>query len=112
MSSKAGHPRESPVWNFYVYDSAKGKSICQVESGVASAICGLEINGKYPTNLKAHLKAKHPESYVELCKLDDEVKKKAKEKPGHAGKPATQLSIVDAVKRTKKYTKESESIKE
>ena len=107
-SSHSGHPRESPVWNFYLYDRAKGKSICQVESGVAGSVCRMEINGKYPTNLKVHLKAKHPESYIELCKLDEEVKEKAKQKPDHVGKSATQLSIEDAVKRTKKYTKESE----
>lgn len=107
-SSHSGCPRESPVWNFYLYDSTKGKSICQVESGAAGTLCGLEINGKYPTNLKVHLKVKHQDSYIELCKLDEEVKEKTKQKPGHAGKPATQLSIEDAVKRTKKYTKESE----
>ena len=107
-SSHSGRPRESPVWNFYLYDSTKGKSICQVKSGTAGALCGLEINGKYPTNLKAHLKAKHPDSYIELCKLDEEVKEKTKQKSGHAGKPATQLSIEDAVKRTKKYFEESE----
>ena len=59
--SHSGRPRESAVWNYFFYDSTKGKSTCQVSSGDASesSVCGMEINGKYPTNLKAHLKAKH-----------------------------------------------------
>ena len=108
--SHSGRPRESAVWNYFFYDSTKGKSTCQVSSGDASesSVCGMEINGKYPTNLKAHLKAKHPGRYTELCKMEEELKEKAKQKHGREVKLATQLSIEDATKRTKKYTKESE----
>ena len=49
-----------------MYDASKDKSICQVcvvEGDADSAatsegrLCGMEVSGKYPTNLKVHLKA-------------------------------------------------------
>lgn len=40
--------------------------------------------------------------------MDEEVKEKARKKSCCETKPATQLSIEDTAKRTKKYTKESE----
>ena len=64
--SHTGRPRESVVWKYFFYDSTKAKSICQVESG--ATICGAEINAKYTTNLKAHLKSRHPDCYAEVCK--------------------------------------------
>ena len=57
-----GRPRQSPVWQYFLFDASKNKSICQVpvQTGELGAICGVEINGKFPTNLKSHLKAVHP----------------------------------------------------
>ena len=69
---KPGQPRASPVWEHFVYDASKDKSICQVcvvEGDADSAatlegrLCGVEVSGKYPTNLKAHLKAVHALTY-------------------------------------------------
>ena len=55
-----------------MYDTSKDKSICQVcevEGDADSAsttrdrLCGVVVSGKYPTNLKAHLKAVHALTY-------------------------------------------------
>ena len=103
--SHGGRHRESVVWRYFIYDSAKSKSIWQVESG--TTICGAEINAKYTTNLKAHLKSRHPDIHAEVCREDEELKEKAK-KSEQTKKQAAQLSISDAVLKTKKYTRESE----
>ena len=69
---KPGRPRASPVWEHFVYDASKDKSICQVcvvegdaDSAATSGgrLCGVVVSGKYPTNLKAHLKAVHALTY-------------------------------------------------
>jgi hypothetical protein len=61
--SGTGCHRESLVWNFFVFDTTKSKSIYQIQGQPSpqspestTAICGAEIAGKFPTNLKAHFK--------------------------------------------------------
>ncbi len=64
-----GRPRQSPVWQHCVYDAVKGKSGCQVPvhpDGVNVQFCGAEISGKFPTNLKAHIKATHSATFSEV----------------------------------------------
>lgn len=110
-SSHSGHPRESTIWMYFFIDDSKGKSISQVLSSDGQ-VCGVEITGKYPTNLKAHLKAEHDDSYAELMKLDEEKREKqAKKKSHERSSKSAQLSIEDTVKRTKKYNKESDRYK-
>ena len=65
----------SPVWSFFAYDAATEKSICQVELS-DHVICVHNISGKYPTNLKQHLKKSictcqyhsHPETWKIIAK--------------------------------------------
>lgn len=66
-----GRPRQSPVWQFFEYDNHKGKSICQVLIGDDGVPCGTEISGKFPTNLKAHLKTAHSQVFVEVGVVAD-----------------------------------------
>ena len=69
-STQSGHPRESLVWDYFIYDGEKHKSICQISfAQEGSPPCNTEIAGKYTTNLKAHLKAKHPRELAELVKM-------------------------------------------
>ena len=112
-STQSRCPRESLVWDYFIYDGEKHKSICQIgftQEGCPP--CNTEIAGKYTTNLKAHLKAKHPRELAELAKKDAEKEKtkelKRKSQDGASFSATTQLSIVDAIARTKKYTRESE----
>ncbi len=59
-----GHPR---MWDYFLYDSETNKSTCQVfSSSSSSEFCGHSISGKYPTNLKLHMKKVHPEEYKEI----------------------------------------------
>ena len=46
-----GRRRESSVWDYFVFDASRGKSICQVEATDGTHKCGTGIAGKFPTNL-------------------------------------------------------------
>ena len=68
-----GHPKKSPVWDFFTYDSEKNRSLCQVgasssgdEPGSSKTSCDHPVTGKFPTNLKNHLKKHHPTEYAEV----------------------------------------------
>lgn len=64
-----GRPRQSPAWNFFSFIAAKSRSVCEVQIRVVDSttkLCGVEISGKYPTNLKAHLKTAHPQVFAEV----------------------------------------------
>ena len=106
--AKSGRPRESLVWDYFVYKEEKKKSIClEQEEGP----CNLEIAGKYLKNLKAHLRAKHPRELAELASKDAKAKELKRKKSQEGSGPSfsvTQLTIVDAVARMKTYTNESE----
>lgn len=68
-----GRPRKSPVWDYFLYDSGTNKSTCQVLACASSSeICGHSLAGKYPTNLKLHLKKVHPEEYKEVERKEGE----------------------------------------
>ena len=78
-STQSRHPRESSVWDYFIYNEKKHKSICQIGfDQEGSPLCNTEIAGKHTTNFKAHLKAKHPRELAELAKKDAE-KEKTKE---------------------------------
>ena len=101
-STQSGHPRESSVWDYFIYDGKKHKSICQIGfDQEGSPPCNTEIAGKYTTNLKAHLtlKAKHSRELAELAKKDAEKEKtnelKRKSQDGPSFSPTAQLTIAD-----------------
>ncbi|CAI5697249.1 uncharacterized protein LOC109195782 [Oreochromis niloticus] len=57
MSTKVGRKRQSPIWDYFEYDSVLDKSKCLVME--RDKICGTFLKGKNPTNLKVHLKSLH-----------------------------------------------------
>ena len=68
-STTIGRPKKSPVWDYFSYNVATGKSICAVVTNKkTNAMCGKIISGKYSTNLKFHLKAMHREMYEDVLK--------------------------------------------
>lgn len=75
--AQIGRPRESSVWDYFLYNEEEGKSICQVIVGEGGSICGKEINGRYPTNLKAHSKHSHP---IQHAQVQQKVKRRRKKK--------------------------------
>ena len=66
----SGRPR-CPIWDYFIYDKTKDKSVCQcmykepnqpcssTTSGTVEKKCETEISGKYPTNLKGHVRKFH-----------------------------------------------------
>ena len=66
--SGSGRPR-SAVWNYFEYIESNDKSVCKIES------CGVEVRGKFTTNLKRHLERKHAECYRKVEKIEEEKKK-------------------------------------
>jgi hypothetical protein len=89
-TASIGRSRRSPVWDYFVFDKGTEKSICQVrvpltadEQGAEAAVtrekvCGHAIVGKYPTNLRQHLKKAHSAEFKDVVKK--EVKSTAKVK--------------------------------
>ena len=57
---KIGRPCDSAVWEHFSFDADRGKSVYLVGT------CGVELAGKFPTNLKAHLKRNHSTVHQEL----------------------------------------------
>ena len=52
----AGRKRHSPIWDYFEYDSMIDKSKCIVMSTDGN-ICGMQLKGKNPTNLKVHFRS-------------------------------------------------------
>ena len=50
--------------------------MCQVPLGEEGCICGKEINGRYTTNLKAHLKHAHPIVHAEIQRKNERKRKR------------------------------------
>ena len=67
--------RRSAVWDYFQYDVAQQKSVCQVEQTGSGSLCGKNIAGKNPTNLKKHLSSFHHNVFLELSKKEDSAKK-------------------------------------
>ena len=113
-----GRRCESAVWDYFVFDASKEESICQVEvSEVGSdgtRKCGTGIAGKFPTNLKAHIKGNHPHEEMlkkeaEKQKEKETTKRKLASPPGHVG---GQMTLLGTIQKAKSYDKESPRYKD
>ena len=114
-----GRPKQSPVWGYFIFDDASNKSICQVivkKGSGSEEVCGHSLAGKYPTNLKQHLKKEHLNEYTEVLRKEEckeREKKKLEElsnvagsfksKGGHSG----QLTLEQTLQQKKQYPKDS-----
>lgn len=65
----SGRPR-SAVWDYFQYVESTNKSVCKVES------CGIQVSGKFTTNLKRHLEKRHTEEFRKVEKAEKEKLKK------------------------------------
>ena len=96
-----GRPRRSFVWDYFTYDLNRNKSVCQVEAATSlGSVCGHCLSGKFPTNLKSHLKSCHSNCYKELMAKEEgakeeERKVKAKADRSRVGQP----KLVDVIRR-------------
>ena len=94
--SKAGRRRQSPIWDFFDYDSEGDASKCLVENKEGK-VCGTKLKGKNPTNLKSHLRSTHKEAYSSF--LSKEAASAPEETP-QAVKPKT---ITECFNRPNSY---------
>ncbi|ESO02369.1 hypothetical protein HELRODRAFT_161629 [Helobdella robusta] len=69
---KTGRKRASSVWDYFTYDDKLNKSKCSALNS-KDETCVFSLAGKNPSNLKTHLRSRHPASYavVEKCKTDN-----------------------------------------
>ena len=114
-SISVGRPKKSPVWDYFYYDTSTDKSVCQVvrssEASSADAdetcVCGHAVAGKFPTNMKNHLKRSHPKEYqLILSKEESLAKEKAMKKPKELQrKRSGQMTLGEAFQR--KYDTQS-----
>ena len=64
----------SPVWNFFSFNEATGNSACKVLL-TNGDLCAHIIAGKYPTNLKQHLRKSHRNEYSQVLEIESSAKK-------------------------------------
>ena len=97
----SSRPRKSLVWEYFKYDDQLKKSLCQVLKSPTSSdsgrlsnplVCGHEITGKYPTNLKQHLKKSHPGLYADLQKKEVQEKEQKSKQEAIKQKASLKLS--------------------
>ena len=109
-----GRPKRSTVWRYFLYDKDNNKSFCQVEvtrdHGVE--VCGVALPGKYPMNMKQHLRTAHNPQYQEMLASErEEQKKKTQSSSKVRGKLSTsakQLTVAESFKGKPAYLKTSE----
>ena len=92
---RTGWPGYSNVWDYYVYDAELDKSECQVLTG--EKVCGVKINGKFPSNLRSHIKNNHAEVFKILDGKDKEKAKNVHKK---------QLTVSACTGNLRKYEKQ------
>ena len=90
-SRSIGRPKRSPVWDYFAYDGTQGKSICQIgkEGSDVEGKRGHHVAGKFPTNLKQHLKKSHAKEYKEMEEKEAENEKRKLEKKQRASAPGS-----------------------
>lgn len=124
--SNTSQPRKSLVWNYFEYDEELNKSLCQVLKSPTSSdcdllsdplgsVCGHEIPGKFPTNLKQHLKKAHPGPYTELIKNEAQEKeakiKQSVVKQKSSLKVSQQLTLSQTLQSRIKYDRSNDRYK-
>ena len=100
--------RKSQVWQYFEFDADEKKSSCTVKTG-NQQVCGKQIPGKYPTNLKNHLQIAHTEVYAALLEKEaTERKSKAEkefERKAASLKVSHQLTLAESLKSGQTYEK-------
>ena len=93
---RTGRPR----WDYYVYDAELDKSECQALTG--DKVCGVKIKGKFPSNLRSHIKNYH----AEVFKILDGKDKKSKKCLKKRNDTKKQLTISACTGNLRKYEKQ------
>jgi len=105
-----GQKKPSPVWQHFDFDANSNKSVCTLKKA-GGEVCGKEIKGKFPTNLRNHLCTVHPVEHTALLKKE-EAKNTAKsereaERQAALLKVSRQLTLAESLKSGTSYTQGS-----
>ena len=104
------------MWEYFEYDPVTDKSFCQILTSVSSGsdvidICGTCVSGKFPTNLRQHLKKGHPTQYSELMVKEEKEKKEREEvesaRRAKSLKVSQQLTLAESFQSKSVYSKDS-----
>ena len=115
VSPTLGRPKRIVVWHYFTYDQDKNQSVCQVQvtrdhgdhGGPLNEACRATYAGKFPTNLKGHLRKDHPAQFQEALQKENEAEQKKKEESAKRRSLGKQLSVVESFKGRSKYDKSS-----
>lgn len=90
--SGTGKPRESPIWDFFIYSDTVKRSTCQVPLS-DDKLCGRTFSGRFTSNLKHHLRSCHKEQFAEIEKKDEARKEVKEERKRMEVGPVKQATI-------------------
>ena len=103
--------KTSIVWKHFDYDTEKNRSVCNIKETSSDHVCGKEIPGKFPTNLRSHLQKQHPEEYAALRKIEESAKKakmkQEAEKQQASLKVSHQMTLAESLRCGTYYDKSS-----
>ena len=110
-----GHPKRSVVWDYFKYDEVTNQSVCQIlqcGSDESDMICRCGIPGKFPTNLRNHVKKYHPTQFAEVLAKEENEKKekelKEKTRRSKSLKVSQQLTLAESLIARAVYNKDSD----
>ena len=108
-SRPSGRPKKSPVWEHFMIFS-QTKAYVKWNNSTQS-ICGKSVAGKFPTNLKKHLKLAHPNVFQEITRKDEESKlvkvEKVSAKRAASFKYHHQSTLKESLAKKNPYSKDS-----
>ena len=120
-TATSGRHRKSLVWEYFEYDSLTNTSVCQIlsapplDSSSSGDICGHSVPGKFPTNLRQHLRTAHKSEFSEFTRREE--KEKREKESQKATRQATsmkvsqQLTLAESIRPKNAYGKESDRYK-
>ena len=86
------------------YDAVGGKSKCLI-ADEAGVICNTDLQGKYVTNLKVHLRSMHKKMYEICCKNDENLKLSKKVTVLASSRPAAGIAATATADISKMFAK-------
>ena len=104
MSNAIGRPKGG-IWDYFKFDEKENKSVCMVNvNSEDETLCGKVLKGKFPTNLKMHLKKCHAK---ECDQLEQEEKKQQEKQKQNKLKKKKSSSLQDSSLIQKSLDQES-----
>lgn len=117
----SGRHRTSLVWEYFEYDPLTNTSVCQIlsapslDSSSNADVCGHSVPGKFPTNLRQHLKKAHKSEFSDLTRREEKDKREKESQKAvqraTSMKVSQQLTLAESIRPKNAYGKESDRYK-